>query len=88
MDNNKALYNVATVPERDGEFAANGFGLYNVAGSVSEWGSDWFERAYYEKSLERNPRGPKEGLYMVIRGGASSDGPKRLKVFFRQLSPH
>ena len=83
MDSEKALFNVNSGPGPVGEFSANGFGLYDMAGSVSEWCSDWFDRTYYERSPERNPQGPAEGLYKMIRGGAWSDGPKRVTVFFR-----
>jgi formylglycine-generating enzyme required for sulfatase activity len=82
IDAKKALYNAAA-PGAVGQFPPNDFGLYDMAGGVSEWCSDWFERAYYEKSEPRNPKGPKQGEYKIIRGGAWSDAPARVTVFFR-----
>ncbi|MDE0102844.1 MAG: formylglycine-generating enzyme family protein [Bryobacterales bacterium] len=66
-----------------GQFPPNEFGLHDLAGNAAEWCHDWFERTYYERSPVQNPEGPEEGLYRIVRGGAWSDGPNRITVFFR-----
>jgi formylglycine-generating enzyme len=66
-----------------GQFAPNGFGLYDMAGGMTEWTADWFDHDYYRKGVNDNPPGPPNGQYKVIRGGAWSDPSKRITVFFR-----
>lgn len=82
-DSKLALYNVQTGPENVGKRPPNDFGLFDIAGGVSEWTADWFEREYYKSSPTANPKGPEKGIYKVIRGGAWSDSPARITVFFR-----
>jgi formylglycine-generating enzyme required for sulfatase activity len=50
-----------------GQKKPNRWGLYDMLGNVSEWCNDWYDEAYYARSPERNPRGPQEGKYKVVR---------------------
>ena len=65
------------------QFPANGYGLYDVAGNVWEWVSDWYRPDYYVElaatgGIARNPQGPASSfdasepgvLKRVHRGGS------------------
>lgn len=51
-------------------YRPNGYGLWNTAGNVWEWCSDWFSPRSYVDAPGLDPTGPATGEQRVMRGGS------------------
>ena len=56
-------------PRRVGEKQPNELGLYDMSGNVWEWCADWYDKNYYSRSPQADPKGPDSGTYRILRGG-------------------
>jgi formylglycine-generating enzyme required for sulfatase activity len=62
------------------------YGVHDMAGNALEWVADWFDKDYYQRSTERNPKGPDSGTTRVLRGGSWFNVPVNLRTASRDSS--
>lgn len=80
-------YSQVLMPVHSYERGKSPSGVHQMAGNVYEWVQDWYGSNYYDVSPERNPPGPDQGQFKVLRGGSWSDLPKYLLTYGRFKLP-
>ncbi|MCF8231116.1 MAG: formylglycine-generating enzyme family protein [Bacteroidales bacterium] len=66
-----------------GQKKPNALGLYDMSGNAWEWCSDRYNKNYYKRSPENNPKGPTSGKKKVQRGGSITNAASYCKINFR-----
>ncbi len=69
-----------------GSYPPNPYGIYDTAGNVWEWCSDWYSESYYSGGPNVDPPGPAAGSTKVHRGGSWMNYPYYLRPAIRYSS--
>ncbi|MFN9786379.1 MAG: formylglycine-generating enzyme family protein [Planctomycetia bacterium] len=71
-----------------GTYAANGFGLHEVAGNVGEYCRDGYDEGFYGQKTGMDPVSLwSSSVYRVLRGGSWSNSPALARSAFRIVGP-
>src|SRR5262249_51208928 len=71
-------------PCKVGSYKPNAFGLYDVHGNVWEHCEDWYDAAYYQQKVRKDPKGPSNNTGRhVQRGGGWNYGAGICRAAFR-----
>ena len=82
-----------------GQYPPNGYGLYDMAGNISEWCLDEYDPNFYATSPRENPvsKGTRQAILKnfrtvkekdrILRGGCWSDNGLFLRVAYRDWGP-
>ena len=65
------------------ENAVSPYGVFNMAGNVAEWVTDWYDPNYYKNGPERNPKGPEKATHKAFRGGGWVDSTPSVRAAYR-----
>ena len=89
--NSYAIYaeNSPVKTQEPSKVKPNSFGLKNMLGNVAEFCLDYYDpQVYgkYPKKLVSNPRGPRNGMEHVVRGGAYNYSAKDLRAGRRDFT--
>lgn len=71
------------------EVKPNPFGLKNMLGNVAEFCLDFYDPTVYSKypkGVVKNPRGPRDGMEHVVRGGAYNNSAKDVRAGRRDFT--
>ena len=66
-----------------GKFRPNPFGLYDMAGNVYEWCSDYYDPKFYNNSPKEDPENLTKSAARVLRGGSFSIEPRNCRAASR-----